>query len=179
MPTDRAEIQRLLTRLADGDRDAFPPAFAQLWPLVRGFVAKRLPPEDAEDVAQQALLNVFARASELDPERDALAWCLGIAAWETRTAWKKRARRRESGEAPLAVLADGGATPEDALVRRDLESALGCEIASLAPEDAETLLAAIGERARPEGVAPATFRKRASRAMERLRAAWRTRHGVD
>ncbi|HEY6321131.1 MAG TPA: sigma-70 family RNA polymerase sigma factor, partial [Thermoanaerobaculia bacterium] len=60
----RAALQRQLERLADGDRDAFHPLFVRLWPLLRGFAARCLPREDVEDAAQEALLRVFARATE-------------------------------------------------------------------------------------------------------------------
>ena len=46
-------------------------------------------------MVQQALLKLFERASEFDPELDALSWALGIAAYEVRTARKWRLRRRE------------------------------------------------------------------------------------
>src|SRR5207245_9364399 len=78
---ERAELRRLMVRLADGDRAAFRPAFALLWPRLRAFAARCVAAADAEDVAQAALLRVFSRASEYDAERDALAWALGIAAW--------------------------------------------------------------------------------------------------
>src|SRR2546426_1152653 len=47
---DRAtlsELQRLMERLADGDRAAFHPVFAVLWPLLRRFAARQLRPEGA------------------------------------------------------------------------------------------------------------------------------------
>lgn len=46
--------------------------------------------------ALAAVLKVFSRASEYDPERDALVWALGIAAWECRTIRRKRERRGKS-----------------------------------------------------------------------------------
>jgi DNA-directed RNA polymerase specialized sigma24 family protein len=97
---ERAELRRLMVRLADGDRAAFRPAFALLWPRLRAFAARCVAAADAEDVAQAALLRVFSRASEYDAERDALAWALGIAAWECRTLRRRRQRRREDHVAP-------------------------------------------------------------------------------
>src|SRR5690606_7674748 len=48
----RRELSKLLARLADGDRDAFRPAFAQLWPQVRGFAGRVLKSDhDADDAA--------------------------------------------------------------------------------------------------------------------------------
>ena len=70
----RAELQGDLSRLADGDRAAFDPVFARLWPVLRDLAQRHLPAADAEDAAQRALLRLFERASEFDPGRDALAW---------------------------------------------------------------------------------------------------------
>jgi RNA polymerase sigma-70 factor (ECF subfamily) len=170
----RKELQREMTRLADGDREAFHPVFVRLWPLLNGFAARQLPSGDAEDVAQQALLKLFARASEFDPGRDALSWALGVAAWEIRTARRRRSRRREQHETPER--ADLAATPEQAAIADDLERAIREAMASLDPRDSGTLEAyARGER--PRAVAPPTFRKRVERALGRLRAAFRERHG--
>jgi len=69
-----------MTALAAGDRHAFHPVFVSLWPLLKSFTSRHLPAADAEDAAQQALLNVLSRATEYEPERDALPWVLGIAA---------------------------------------------------------------------------------------------------
>ena len=172
----REALQRQLERLADGDRDAFHPLFVRLWPLLRGFAARCLPPEDVEDSAQEALLRVFARAAEFDRRRDALSWVLGIAAYEIRTARqrRRRRRRREHPDDALAAQPDPGRSPEETALAAELEHALGEALGTLRPVDAETLLAyARGER--PDLPGP-TFRKRVERALGRLRSAWRLNH---
>jgi RNA polymerase sigma-70 factor (ECF subfamily) len=166
-----SDLQRSMERLADGDRDAFHPVFTSLWPLLRRFAARHLPSEDAEDAAQEALLRIFRRAAEFDPSRSALAWALGIAAFEIRTARRRRQRQRETGPPAAALEArrDPGPTPEETALERDLETMVRDALGALRPEDAETLrLFARGERG---AVAAATFRKRVERALRRLRAA--------
>ena len=79
---ERGALQEELTALARGDRAAFDPVFRRLWPLLRGFAGRFLPRDEADDVAQEALLRVFARSSEFDTRRDALSWVLGVAAWQ-------------------------------------------------------------------------------------------------
>ena len=170
---ERAELRRLMARLADGDRAAFRPAFSLLWPRLRAFAARCVPAADAEDAAQAALLRVFSRASEYDVERDALAWALGIAAWECRTLCRKRERRRED-QVPPPDRADPGESPEEALIARDLSDAAEAVLGTLRPIDRETIAAAAAGSGKPRG---ATFRKRLSRALARLRVAWRERHG--
>jgi RNA polymerase sigma-70 factor (ECF subfamily) len=171
----KQRLQQLMVRLASGDRRAFDPVYEALWPVLRRFAERALAGSpDAEDAAQGALVNVFARASEFDPERDALAWALGVAAYECKTVRQKRRRRREQS---LPTHDDPALdpTPEELAVSRDLEAAALELLGGLRPEDAATLRALIsGER--PPG---ATFRKRLERALVRLRAAWSSRHGLD
>ncbi len=165
-----------MARLAEGDRTAFRPAFILLWPQLRAFAARLVGGPDGEDAAQAALLRVFSRAGEYDPERDALAWALGIAAWECRTLRRRRERRREDAAAPLDLLVAPGASPEEAAIERDLRLAAEAVAGTLRPLDLETLLAAAGG-ALPAG--GATFRKRLERALARFRLAWRAKHGND
>jgi RNA polymerase sigma-70 factor (ECF subfamily) len=168
----RAELDRDMRRLADGDRRAFEPVFHRLWPLVREFAARHLAPADAEDAAQRALLKLFERAGTYDPERDALAWAIGITAWEVRTTRRQAWRRRDNVDAIDESLAGDAADPEELAIAADLARALGRSLSALAPADAEALLRdATGDR-----TTGAAFRKRLQRARERLRAAWRRHH---
>jgi RNA polymerase sigma-70 factor (ECF subfamily) len=158
-------------RLADGDREAFHPVFAVLCPLLRRFASRKLPEAEAEDAAQEALVKVFARSAEFDGERDGLSWALGIAAYEIKTARRRRQRRREdpleAGE--LRTRADPAPSPEDAAIGRSLDQALDETLQMLSRPDQQTLRAfAHGDK--PGGVAGATFRKRVQRALGRLRS---------
>ena len=165
----RAELNRLVVRLADGDRDAFDPLYDRVLPLVRA-LARRLLSDDAaaEDATQQAMLAVFSRASEFDPTRDALPWLLAIVANECRTSRNRQLRRREEPEVDVSV--------ED-VVDRDLVAALYAVVDDLGADDRATLRVLLELEDRPD-IAPATFRKRVQRAIGRLRTAWRARHGA-
>jgi RNA polymerase sigma-70 factor (ECF subfamily) len=179
---ERAELQRALEALAGGDRRAFHPVFAALWPLLRRFAERALGDAAlAEDAAQSALLKLFARAADFDPSRDAVRFALGIAAYECKTARKQSQRRREDGaQARIAQAADGRASPEHEALRRDLLAAAVEALGLLRPADLQMIEAALeGDGAAALGLAPATFRKRVQRAFDRLRAAWRTKHGTD
>jgi RNA polymerase sigma factor (sigma-70 family) len=171
---EREALQRQLVQLADGDRDAFHPLFVQLWPLLRGFAARCLPWAEAEDAAQSALLRVFSRCAEFDRERDALAWVLGITAYEIRTARRRQQRRREQPIDDRREEPDQQRSPEQEAVSTDLARAVNEALAKLPAATADTLLAyARGER--PDLPGP-TFRKRVERALGRLREAWRLSH---
>src|SRR5262249_1951892 len=79
-----------MVRLAEGDRGAFDAVFAGLWPELLAFVRSAMPGHpDAEDLAQQTLLKIFFRISELDTTRDGVAWAFGIAIFEVRTLRRK------------------------------------------------------------------------------------------
>ncbi len=112
---ERQHLRQQLARLADGDREAFRPVFLALQPIVRRFAARHVPAEAAEDVAQEALMKVFAQAPRFDPEKDAVAWAVEIASWELRTWQRRRQRRREDAldETALRTRADTAPTPED------------------------------------------------------------------
>jgi RNA polymerase sigma-70 factor (ECF subfamily) len=165
-----------MARLADGDRSAFSTVFTTLRPLLVGFARRMVrDPADAEDAAQQALLAVFEHAHRYDPARDVAAWALAITANECNAARRKR-RRTASLDDAEAERAAPGADPEAVSIARDLTAAAAELLGSLRSEDAATLEAAWrGER---PPIQPAAFRKRVQRATERLRAAWRSRHGT-
>lgn len=176
---DSAERQRLhedLTRLADGDREAFHPVFVCLLPVLKRFAARHLPPGQAEDAAQEALIRVFLRAAEFDRARDALSWSLGIAAYQIKTARRGQQRRREQPMEDAPARMEPGANPEQAVVSGELAAAMDAALLELRPGDAETLRA-YAEGVRPEGVPPATSRKRVQRGLARLKQSWRGSHG--
>jgi DNA-directed RNA polymerase specialized sigma24 family protein len=172
----RARIQEDLTALAAGDRSAYRPVFAALWPLMRRFCERSLrDPDLAQDAAQTALMKLFLHAAEFEPDRDPVAWALGFAAFECRTTRNRVAGRREERDAGLlAALPAGAPSPEDATLEAELQRAAAELLGSLRPQDAATLHAALGG-SRPTG--SPVFRKRLQRALERLRVAWRHTHG--
>jgi len=164
-----------MARLADGDRSAFPTVFETLWPLLAVF-ARRLSGNaaDAEDAAQHALLTVFEYAHRYDPTQDVAAWALAITANECHAVRRKRRTVPLDGESRR--VASSTPSPEAATIDRDLMAAATEALGSLRREDAATLAAAWrGER---PPIPPTAFRKRVQRATERLRAAWRSRHGT-
>jgi RNA polymerase sigma-70 factor (ECF subfamily) len=171
------DLEALMLRLADGDRAAFEPLYAALWPIVRRLTERMLlgAPE-AEDAAQEAMMKVFARASMFEPGRDARAWVLGVAAYECKTLRQKQRRRREQAQSGAEERALEP-SPEAQAIARELEAAATEVLGALRPADLATLRAVMdGER--PD-LPAATFRKRLERAIARLRSAWSSRHGTE
>lgn len=173
----RDQLQRAMKALAEGDRSAFRPVFSALWGILLRFSERALQDADlAQDVAQTALMKLLLHAADFQPERDAVAWALGFAAYECLSARNRSRRQREQVDAEaLATVAVSDPSPEDAVIREDLRAAATEVVGSLRPRDAETLeLAFSGPRRAGSGPA---FRKRLQRALERLRTAWRHSHG--
>jgi RNA polymerase sigma-70 factor (ECF subfamily) len=164
--TREAEIDALMARLASGDRSAFDALYSALAPRAQRLVAMRLGSERASDVAQSALLKVFASASDFEPGRPCLPWFYAIVANEIR-AVRRRDARLVSSEIDEAALVDDR-DPEAALVERELERAIDVAVGSLDRDAANAILALL-ERAPMPDVKPATFRKRLSRAYAKLR----------
>jgi RNA polymerase sigma-70 factor (ECF subfamily) len=169
-PAERSRLNEQLARLADGDREAFHPVFLALLPVLRRFAARHAPPQEADDLAQEALVKVFAQASRFDPDRDALAWAVEIASWEIRT-WRRRQQRRREDTleaAPSPSLVAPAPSPEDLAVTAGRNEQLDRLLNELPPLDRETLEAyALDER--PSGVPAPTFRKRVERGLRRVR----------
>ncbi|MEO5760810.1 MAG: sigma-70 family RNA polymerase sigma factor [Vicinamibacteria bacterium] len=170
----RALVQDALTRLSDGDREAFTPLFNALWPLLLAFASRYLPRGLAEDVAQQSLLNLFARADEFDSSRDAVSFAIGIAFHEMRTARRKAWRRRED-PLPEQPIPDVRASPLDEIERKETDALVEWGLARLSIEEQNTLQAFVSGS--PESkLSPTAFRKRVQRAKERLRAILKVPH---
>lgn len=171
----RRRLSDDVARLADGDRTAFDPVYVAVWPLLRGFCTRLLgDPRDAEDAAQQALLNVFSRASAYDRDQDAIPWLLAIAANECRTVRARTSRRRED---PLPPGIASPSSFEADVLAADLAAAIRAVVADLPRADADALTTVLDDALRPD-VPAATFRKRVARAANRFADLWRIRHGT-
>ncbi|MFZ5894606.1 MAG: RNA polymerase sigma factor [Myxococcota bacterium] len=168
------DLDALVARLADGDRSAFTEAFQILWPRVRDLCRSMLKNEaDAADAAQQALEKILTRSGEYDRARPALPWALGIAAWECRTALRKRVRRREHSD----EFAPDPEQSEEDFAERQLIQRAAQAMGELSQMDQETLVATFFDEA--AGASGATLRKRRERALTRLRDAFRRLYGLD
>ena len=167
-----------MARLAEGDRRMLRPVFDGLHPVVRRWCQRLLRnAADAEDATQVTLEKLFFKVSDFDARGDALGWALALATAECRTLARKQYRRRETSDASLGLLFVESEA-ERRLLDEEMKRALQDVLGTLKPEDVQTLLASVDVVPRPS-VQGATFRKRLERAVQRLRAAWRGRYGLD
>src|SRR5450755_871481 len=122
---NEAELDQLMARLAVGERDAFEPLFRELHPRALRLARAKLGDDVGKDVAQSALLRVFARASDFEGGRPVLPWFYAIVANEIRGASRRRdATLRRLG--PDDVLEDvrSPSDPETDAIERELHVAL-------------------------------------------------------
>jgi len=180
---NEAELDARMARLAAGYRSEFEPVYRELLPravrAARRVVHGGASASVVDDVAQEALLAVFERASEFTPGRPCLPWFYAIVANELRGALRRaqRARARDvsvENAAPLAAADE----PEMLLAERELRRALDLARESLDANSAQAIAVMLGDAEMPD-VPRATFRKRLSRAYARLRAILAGAGGID
>ncbi|MBE2250141.1 MAG: sigma-70 family RNA polymerase sigma factor [Myxococcus sp.] len=173
---DPESLDRLMSRLADGDRAAFSPLFQALWAPALKVCQRLVNDADAADAAQAAMMKILERANEYDKQRPALPWALGIAAWECRTLLKRQQRLNETSADAAGLRSDEGATAREA-EQKLLVSAAMHAMGALSAADQETLVATYWET--DGAVGGGTFRKRRERALTRLRDRFRRLYGLD
>jgi RNA polymerase sigma-70 factor (ECF subfamily) len=163
------------------DPELFAAIFDRYAGRLRGYVARRLGPDAADDVVADTFLIAFRRRGGYDVSRtDAAPWLYGIATnliGERRRAELRMYRAyARSGTDPLAT--EGHAEQVAESVSAEAEgSRLAAALASLKKRDRDTLLLytwgdlSYEEVARALDVPIGTVRSRLNRARRKLRAA--------
>ena len=124
------ELEQLLLQVGQGDREAF----ARLYSLTRGAVyALALTllhdAHEAQDVAQDAFVRVWERASGYRPQGSPMAWLLTVARNQALSRLRQGGRRVElDEEAWNAIPAQApDVSPEDRQVLQEALAGLGAE----------------------------------------------------
>jgi RNA polymerase sigma factor (sigma-70 family) len=136
------------------------------------FVAKRVGPEDAEDVLQGALVRALAHAADVRDDERLVAWFYRILRNAIADHWRERASARRGDAALRAEPWPDTATPDD---DRMLCRCFEPLVATLPPDQARVLRRVDLEEARPvdvaaeDGITPNLAMVRLHRARRALR----------
>ncbi|CAN5390352.1 hypothetical protein BH09MYX1_BH09MYX1_41530 [soil metagenome] len=178
---NEAELDERMARLAAGDRSELEAVYRELFPRAVRAARRAANGSIVDDVAQEALLAVFERASEFTPGRPCLPWFYAIVANELRTSLRRDRRaltRDVSVDHPHAHALSTDEEPEMLLAERELRRAIDVARSSLDTTSAQAIAVMLGDAEMPD-VPSATFRKRLSRAYARLRTILAGTGGID
>jgi RNA polymerase sigma factor (sigma-70 family) len=114
------------------------------------FVAKRVGPDDAEDVLQGALVRALSHADDVRDDERVVAWFYRILRNAVADHWRARAAGRRADEAIRAEPWPAAPTPDD---DRTLCRCFEPLVATLPPDQARILRRVDLEEARPVDVA--------------------------
>lgn len=171
--------EELVARVSRGDRDAFAAMFQRYAGRVKSYLMRLgAPPAVAEDLAQDAMVAVWRRASSFDPARAKVStWVFVI----SRNAWIDKLRRervelsyRETVDEPF----DGEEAPDDAVERTQTEAQMQEALATLSDEQKQVVRLAFFEDKPHSEVATVlklplgTVKSRLRLALIKLRAHW-------
>ncbi len=128
MPTTNP-LDALMSRVADGDTDAFSRLYDQTSPMVYGLALRVVRSEAmAEEVTQEVFLQVWRKSSEFDPDRGAVkTWIATLAHRRAVDAVRRSqsARDREArvpDDPPLPDVAEAAVVSDE---RERVRAALG------------------------------------------------------
>lgn len=164
-----------MLRLADGDRTAVDVVYRILWPMVVRYCQRLVGgSSDAEDLAQAALIKLFAQAHNYEPDKRPEAWALTIAAWECRSYHRKRSRMERNLEKMQALPREQAPDTAEAAWKGQAMSALEQLVRDMSQRDRQVLVDSfVNELAEP------VHRKRKQRMLSRLRRRWKEVYGEE
>ncbi|MGH2458328.1 MAG: RNA polymerase sigma factor [Chloroflexota bacterium] len=177
--------QRILDRIARGERDALGELYARFQaPLFRYLVQLIGDPGLAEEVLQDTLVAVWQGAASFAGRSSVQTWLIGIARRQAHNHRRRRALPL-AGESELEVLAASEPEPEDAMLASVEREELAAAIRCLAPVHREALTLAFvnalsyREMAVVLEVPEGTVKSRLSNAKRALRLLLDASEGVE
>lgn len=183
---DEAFVMEAVRRVLDGDVEAFAVVVNAHQRLIAADLARRLPAQDVQEVAQDAFIRAFRSLPSYRREAPFRIWILRIARHAAMDFWRKKYRRRDQLFSDLddPALARVEATQQERLAeqkadREAQDSArewLAAALLRLSPDDRAVItLVELEERsmedaARRLGCGLSAVKVRAFRARRRLKA---------
>lgn len=182
----KESLEELVQRATEGSRDALDAVVRAIQDDLYALSLRMLwHPQDAADAAQDILIKIVTHLGSFRGESAFRTWCFRIASNHLLTVRASRAERRavsfeelagHLGAAASEPATDARQSPEARLLEQEVK--LGCTLGILLCLDRPHRLAFIvgdvlglpgDEGAEITEVPPATYRKRLSRARERMR----------
>jgi RNA polymerase sigma-70 factor (ECF subfamily) len=172
--------ERLLARIARGDREAFARLFAAYAGRVKGYLLRLgAPSAIAEDLTQDAMVSVWRRAASFDAAKaKASTWIYVIA----RNAWIDKLRREKTElayrTATIVSEESDDESPDDAAVRGQTEEQVAAAMATLSEEQRQVVRLSFFEDRPHSEIAErlslplGTVKSRLRLALIKLRAHW-------
>lgn len=175
MMLEAPELNALLLRVAaSGDRAAFAALFSHFAPRVKAYLLRLgAPPALAEDLAQEALLNLWRKAHLFDPAKASVATWLFTIARNLRIDAIRRERRPELEPEDLAP----EAAADEALALAGDEARLRAALRQLPPDQMQVVeLSFFADKPHSQiagelGIPLGTVKSRLRLAMARLKRA--------
>lgn len=175
---ERAALVAALKRVADGDRAAFQDVYRRTSAKLYG-IALRIFPEgdEAEDVLQDAFINIWQKAGSFDPARASpITWLVALT--RNRAIDRLRAKGKRV-MAPLDLaeeIADDRPDAEHCLIAHEADARILACIETLAKDDATLIRTAFFDGATYADIAErastplGTVKSRIRRALMKLKA---------
>jgi RNA polymerase sigma-70 factor, ECF subfamily len=136
---------RAVDQVVAGDVDAFEVLLRRYSRAVFAIVARRVPADDVESVAQETFISAFQSLRLYEPDQPFLRWLLRIARRRSCDYWRSRRRSHEIPDASLsseqvrqledAVATRSNETRQRTLGREDAEELVQRALGGLDPED--------------------------------------------
>ena len=123
MIPQEAQYREWMLASLQGDASLYRRLLAELTRHLRGYYARRLGMDAAEDAVQETLIAIHAKRATYDPSRPFTAWVYGIARYKLVDVYR---RERRTPTVPLDAAGELFAADqaEEAGVKRDVEKLL-------------------------------------------------------
>jgi RNA polymerase sigma-70 factor (ECF subfamily) len=175
MAPDALEMNALLGRVAlDRDRAAFAALFTHFAPRIKAYLLRLgAPAAVAEDLAQEALLNLWRKAHLFDPAKASVATWLFTIARNLRIDAIRREKRPELD--PEDFMAEAGPAADEGLVLADDEARLRLALKELPADQIQVVeLSFFADKPHSQiaaelGIPLGTVKSRLRLAMARLK----------
>jgi len=172
----RSQDAWVLAIARDRDRAAFVALYEHYAPRLKSYLLRLNAADAAEEMAQEAMLMVWRKAAQFDPQRaSASTWIFTIA----RNLYidrKRKERRPEIDPSDPMLVSDGDPAADTALAMRQSEHLVRAALATLPPEQAQVIeLSFFSDKAHAAIAAElklplGTVKSRLRLALARLRA---------